>query len=233
MAQPVPSLTSLAKALAAYPVYLANDIVEFTRTIARYYPNPHFRRADLRCLRAYLLRNPDAICQRYLRNFPDDEVQKIYGETFFTTLDQIATALQLSPQDVVYDLGCGRGRGVFWLHAMRGCRAVGVEINPAFVIEARRIQKKAGIDGVEFILGNLMDLDYADATVIYLYGTAFSDEAIARLIDCFRALRPGTRIVTVSYALTSYTEEPLFELEQQFSGKFLWGRANIFVQRKT
>lgn len=232
MAQTLPSLTSLAKALAAYPVYVARDMAELARTVARYYPNRQFRRADLRCLWAYLMRNPDAICQRYLRNFPDDEVQKIYGETFFTTLDDIAQALQLSEKDVVYDLGCGRGRGVFWLRAVRGCRAVGVEINPAFVIEARRIQKKAGIDDVEFILGNLMDLDYAEATAIYLYGTAFSDEAIARVIDCFRALKPGTRVVTVSYALTAYTDEPLFELEQQFKGRFLWGHANLFVQRK-
>lgn len=223
---------SLVKALAYYPVYLANDAREFLITVTRYYPNARFRRADLRCLWAYFMRNPDAICHRYLRNFPDDEVQKIYGETFFTTLDAIAKAVELSERDIVYDLGCGRGRGVFWLNAIHGCRAVGVEINPAFVIEARRIQKKAGIDGVEFILANLMDIDYEEATVIYLYGTAFSDEAIVRLVERFKGLKPGTRIVTVSYALTDYMEAPLFELEQRFKGKFLWGYANIYVQRR-
>jgi SAM-dependent methyltransferase len=223
---------SLVKALAAYPVYLARDLREFLVTIRRYYPNARFRGADLRCLGAYLLRNPDDICRRYLRHFPDDEVQKIYGETFFTTLDEIAGALGLTDRDVVYDLGCGRGRGVFWLNAIHGCRAVGVEINPAFVMTARRIQKKAGIGGVEFILGSVMDVDYNDASVIYLYGTAFSDEAVMRLVERFKHLRAGTRIVTVSYALKGYAEAGLFQLEQKLRGKFLWGEADIYIQRK-
>jgi SAM-dependent methyltransferase len=226
------ALVSYSKALLRSPLYLATDIIEFVTTVVRYYPNAQFRRADLRCMSAYLMRSPYRICQRYLRDFPDNKVQKIYGETFFTTLDTIARAVGLSEKDVIYDLGCGRGRGVFWFNAMYKCRAIGVEIYPVFVTEARRIKKKVGIDGVEFICANLMDLDYDDATVIYFYGTAFNDEAIAAVVDRFRKLKRGTRIVSVSYALTAYTKAPLFELEQKIRGKFLWGETNIFIQRK-
>ncbi|MEN3297118.1 MAG: hypothetical protein V7642_6371 [Burkholderiales bacterium] len=226
------ALVSYSKALLRAPLYLATDIIEFAATVKRYYPNTQFRRADLRCMSAYLLRSPYRICQRYLRDMPDDKVQKIYGETFFTTLETIARAVGLSEKDVIYDLGCGRGRGVFWFNAMYKCRAVGVEIHPGFVTEARRIKNKLGIDRVEFIYANLMDLDYDDATVVYFYGTAFSDTAIASIVDRFRKLKRGTRVVSVSYPLMPYTKGPLFELEQKIRGKFVWGETNIFIQRR-
>ncbi|MGH8807417.1 MAG: class I SAM-dependent methyltransferase [Noviherbaspirillum sp.] len=226
------TLISPLKALAAYPRYVAADVGAFFSTVARYYPNARFRRADLHCLRAYLLHNPDAICRRYLRDAADDEGQKIYGETFFTTLEAIANAVGLSDKDVVYDLGCGRGRSVFWFNAMYGCKAIGVDINRYFVIQARGIQRKAGIEGVEFILANALDLDYEDATLIYLYGTAFTDAAIAKLVKRFASLKEGTRVVSVSYPLNAYAAEPLFELEQTIKAKYLWGTADIYIQRK-
>lgn len=226
------AFSDLLKALALYPAYLATDILEFLTTVRRYYPNAQFRRADLQCLWIYLMRNPDKICQRYLKKFPDNTVQKIYGETFFSTLETIAKALNLNGEDVIYDLGCGRGRSIFWFNAMYQCRAIGVEINPEFVIQARKIQKKVGVKEVEFIFANLMDVDYLDATVIYFYGTAFTDEAITRLVEHFRTLKSGTRIVSVSYPLNDYTNAPLFELQQTLKGKYLWGNADIYIQRK-
>jgi SAM-dependent methyltransferase len=227
-----PALAPSLRALFAYPGYLARDVAEFLRTAVRYYRNRAFRRADLRCLLAYLIRSPDAMCQRYLRPFPRDRVQKIYGETFFSTLDAIAKAVQLTENDVVYDLGCGRGRGVFWLNAMYRCKAIGVEILPEFVIQARIIKKRIGADGVEFIYANVMDLDYRDATVIYLYGTAFTDNAIAELAGRFSTLAPGTRVVTVSYPLTQYAGAAMFALEQTMTGRYLWGNTEIYVHRK-
>src|SRR5437870_2849571 len=84
------TIFSLLQALAYYPRYLATEVFEFVVTVIRYYPNAQFRRADLLCLWAYLMRSPDKICQRYLRDFSNNRVQKIYGETFFTTLETIA-----------------------------------------------------------------------------------------------------------------------------------------------
>lgn len=220
------------KPLMVYPVCLAAEIGEFFSTVARYYTNARFLRTDLHCFLAYLMRSPEAICRRYLRDMPDDDVQKIYGETFFTTLEEIADAVGLSDRDVIYDLGCGRGRSVFWFNALRGCRAVGVDINRYFVIQARRIQRKADIEGVEFVLGNVLDLDYDDATVIYLYGTAFSDAAVVRLVRRFESLKPGTRVVTVSYPLNTYAKAPMFALEKTIKGKFAWGETEIYIQRK-
>jgi SAM-dependent methyltransferase len=220
------------KAITAYPRARVTEIGEFFTTVTRYYANARFRRAELHCFLAYLMRSPEAICHRFLRKADDDEVQKIYGETFFTTLEKIADAVGLSERDVVYDLGCGRGRGVFWFHALRGCRAIGVDLNQYFIIQARRIQRKADIDGVDFVIANILDLDYADATVIYLYGTAFSDAAIVKLVRRFESLAKGTRVVSVSYPLNGYADTPMFELEKTINGRFPWGETEIYIQRR-
>jgi len=220
------------KALTAYPRARIAEIGEFFTTVSRYYTNAHFRRSELHCFLAYLMRSPEAICHRFLRKADDDEVQKIYGETFFTTLEKIADAVDLSEHDVVYDLGCGRGRGVFWFHALRGCRAIGVDLNRYFIIQARRIQRKADIEGVDFVIANILDMDYTDATVIYLYGTAFSDVAITKLVRRFDSLAKGTRVVSVSYPLNPYTENPMFALEKTITGRFPWGETEIYIQRK-
>lgn len=226
------ALPSYVRALVSAPRYLATDAIEFFTTVSRYYRNAQFRRADMRCMRAYLLRSPYRICQRYLRDLPDTRVQKIYGETFFSTLDKIARAVNLTENDVVYDLGCGRGRAVFWFNAIYKCRAVGVEIFPTFVTDARRIKNQLGIDGVEFIYANLLDIDYHDATVIYFYGTAFNDAAIAAVIERLKRVRTGTRIVSVSYALSDQTRSRPFELVEKIRGKFVWGETDIYIERR-
>lgn len=220
------------KALAAWPACVGAEFADFCSTVLRYYPNASFRRADLHCLREYLGHSPEAICRRYLADAPPADVQRIYGETLLTTLEQIADAAAISEQDVVYDLGCGRGRNVFWLRTLRGCRAVGVDLNRYFIVQARRIQRKAEIKGVEFVLANVMDLDYEDATVIYLYGSAFSDRAIAKLVHRFASLKPGTRVISVSYPLNAYAHTPMFRLEKKMTGAFPWGEAEIYIQRK-
>jgi SAM-dependent methyltransferase len=220
------------KAVTAYPRARLAEIGEFFATARRYYGNASFRRAELHCYLAYLMRSPEAICHRFLRKADDDEVQKIYGETFFTTLEKIADAVGLSERDVVYDLGCGRGRGVFWFHALRGCRAIGVDLNQYFIIQARRIQRKADIEGVDFQIANILDIDYADATVVYLYGTAFSDAAIVKLVRRFASLAKGTRVASVSYPLNGYADTPLFELEKTITGRFPWGETEIYIQRR-
>jgi precorrin-6B methylase 2 len=225
-------LKLILKDLLAIPAHIARDIADSITTVIRYYPNSLFRRTDLRCLFGYWLINPYAICQRYLANFSESEVQKIYGETFFTTFELIANALKLNENDVIYDLGCGRGRGVFWLNAFYRCKAIGVELNPVFVRKALKIKHKLKIENVEFLQANMMDADFSDATVLYLYGTALTDAAIAKFIANLKRVKQGTKIVTVSYPLHHYAKAGEFEMMEQFQGQFLWGDTTIYIQRK-
>ena len=215
-----------------FPFYLLIEKYDYLRAVYKYYPNRRFRQADLRVLFSYLIINPYSLCRRYLENFPDDQVQKVYGETLFATLDTIAQKVKLSKEHTIYDLGCGRGRAVFWFHTLCGCRAIGVEINPMFVHKARKIRQKMGLDRMEFKYANFLEIDYSNASHIYLYGSALTEEAALNVIECFKQLKPGTLIISVTFLLTDFCDEKLFELEETFIGAFIWGKTPIYILRK-
>jgi SAM-dependent methyltransferase len=112
----------------------------------------------------------------------------------------VATMLDLArvgKGDVVYDLGCGDGRIVV-AAARRGARkAVGVDIDPERIAEARANVRAAGVgDRVEIREGDLFELDLSDATVVTLY---LLPDLNLKLRPKLLALRPGTRIVSHAF----------------------------------
>ena len=199
--------------------------------VTQYYPNIAFAKVDIVLVFMYLFDSPFRISKRYLIKKGETEIYA-YGETPLTTLAQVAEVCQIGESDVVIELGCGRGRTCFWLNRMIGCRVVGVEYIPDFVERAQRIQMKLGSDGVEFRCEDMLQTDLSDATVIYLYGTCLGEDFIRKLINRFRDLPAGTRVITVSYPLSDYTEEPLFEVMHCFPAKFSWGVGDVYIQTR-
>ncbi|HET8538840.1 MAG TPA: methyltransferase domain-containing protein [Anaeromyxobacter sp.] len=100
----------------------------------------------------------------------------------------------VGPGDVVYDLGCGDGRIVIEA-ARRGARAVGVEIDPALVREARANARAAGVeDRVRIVEGDLYETDLREATVVTLFlQREVNLKLRPRLLS---QLRPGARVVS-------------------------------------
>ena len=222
----------LIKGLMLFPYYMLTEKYEYLRAIYKYYPNKLFREIDLRVLFGYLIVNPYSLCRRYLQDFPDDQVQKVYGETRFSTLETIAKKVNLSKEHTIYDLGCGRGRAVFWFHVFYGCRAIGVEINPMFIHKARKVRQKMGLDGMEFKYANLLEVDYSDATHIYLYGSALTEESGRNIVEHFRKLKPGTIVISVTFLLNNFIDDAIFEVKGQLHAPFIWGKTPIFILRK-
>lgn len=183
----------------------------------RYYRKPAFLFTDLLLAIHYLWRNPHQVSKNLC----------IYGETPLTTLDRIARECRILSDDKVYELGCGSGRTLFWLRTFVKCQVVGIDFIPTFIRRADKIKKWLRFDSIDFKLRDLFEGDYADATVVYLYGTCLEDGEIERLIDRFSTLKPGTRVITVSYPLTDYSTD--FTLVKQFSAHFPWGKAAIYL----
>jgi len=206
--------------------------IEFFKVVCRFYSNRDFREQDLSLLKRYFFISPYAISKIYLLS-QGAEDPYLYGETPLTTLALIAEKCQLSAYDVVYDLGCGRGRTCFWLSAFVDCRAVGVDQVPTFIEKANAVKAQYYVSSVKFLEGDYLDFSFKDATVIYLYGTCLEDSAVKLLIKKFSKLPSGTKIITVSYPLTDYLEYgqfDLFTLAETFQGSFTWGTADIYLQ---
>ncbi len=207
------------------------NFAEFMRVIFHYYPNTQFLKIDISLLLSYLFSNPFGVSKQFLMHKGEENVYT-YGETPLTTLAVIAKHCQLTPHDVVFELGCGRGRTCFWLHQFIGCQVVGVEYVPTFIHKAQHIKERFQVQGVSFRLDDLFQTDLQGATVIYLYGTCFSDDEIRRLIQRFSQLPVGTKIITVSYALRDIQPEAPFSILKQFAVPFTWGTADVYLQVK-
>jgi Putative methyltransferase len=85
--------------------------------------------------------------------------------------DIVAATLDLSPGDVVFELGSGDGRFMLALAALQpGARFVGVEHNPLLHIAALTRRRFGGDPGnVEFQRGDFFATDFSPANKMYLY----------------------------------------------------------------
>jgi SAM-dependent methyltransferase len=126
----------------------------------------------------------------------------------------IAAMLELaevSPIDVVYDLGSGEGEIVIEAARRYGVRAVGVEIDPERIENARKNAAAAGVtDRVTFIERDLFEADISEATVVTLY--LFPDVNARLRPKLLRELKPGTRIVSHDYGLADWAPEKTVEV---------------------
>jgi protein-L-isoaspartate O-methyltransferase len=102
--------------------------------------------------------------------------------------------------DVVYDLGSGDGRIPIAAAVRYGARAVGIEIDPKLVQEARAKAKAAGVTHlVEFRQEDALTADVSRATVVTLYVLASGNAKLRPVLT--RQLRPGARIVSHAFSM--------------------------------
>ncbi len=96
----------------------------------------------------------------------------------------------------VVDLGCGTGYFSAWL-ARRGARPVGVDVTPAQLETARRLQAETGLD-FPLVNASAEDVPLPDASfdlAFSEYGASIWCDPGKWLPEAFRLLRPGGRLV--------------------------------------
>lgn len=124
-------------------------------------------------------------------------------------VEKMLDMAQLTPQDVVVDLGSGDGRNVI-AAARRGARARGVEFNPNLVALSQRLAAEAGVAGkATFVEGDMYKADISDATVLPLF---LMTENLDQLLPEFLKLRPGTRIVNNGFEFTGWDYDEIGRL---------------------
>ncbi|MES2663984.1 MAG: class I SAM-dependent methyltransferase [Pseudomonadota bacterium] len=223
------------KAILWIPIILWLSFQDFLENVKIYYKNTHFLKTEFYMFFLYLFRSPYRLCRVYTIDAPDDKVQKIYGETFLKTAEKLSFFADIKKDDIYYDIGCGRGRVVFWHAAFIGCRSIGIDINPVFIRRANWINSKAGLPA-EFIKSNLLNIPMYDATVIYLYGSAFTEEGIQLVARKLQELASGTRIISISRRIDLFQTEqnmPFFILRNTMSVEYLWGETQAYLFERT
>ena len=109
----------------------------------------------------------------------------------------------LSSSDVVYDLGSGDGRLLFAALERGAGRAVGVELDPERINEARiRAATKGVADRVTFVESDVMDADISGATVVLCYLITTASVALKPKFEA--ELKAGTRVIMESFPVPGW-----------------------------
>ncbi len=175
-----------------------------------FYHNPEFKKLD-----QALLSSPNPY--HIPKAFP-------YGETPLSTLKQIADRWHITASDYIIELGCGRGRGVFFLAHYTGATVKGIDWTPEFISYAKSVAAQFPHLSVSFSCKDMHRADLSSATVIYLYGTCLSDMSVETLSKRFCRLKPFTKIITVSEPL------PQLIVQDKSVGSFSWGKTDVYLQ---
>ncbi len=119
--------------------------------------------------------------------------------------------------DTVYDLGCGDGRIVISAAKNYKAHAVGVDIDPQRIAEARENAKQAGVeDLVKFEQNDLFRADIRNATVVTLYLLPSVNEKLKPKL--LSDLKPGTRIVSHSFDMGDWKPDR----EETVDGRYIY-----------
>ena len=129
-----------------------------------------------------------------------------YAPTPPAVIDAMLELANVGSDDIVYDLGCGDGRIVVAAAKISHARGVGIDIDPELIAEASALARREGVsDRVTFVLGDLFEADFRDATVVMLYLQPGPNLRLRpRLLS---ELQPGTRVVSHSYDMGDWTPD--------------------------
>lgn len=143
----------------------------------------------------------------------------VYVPTPQHVVDQMLELADVRSGDVLYDLGSGDGRIPITAARKYGIRAVGIDIDPERIAEARENARKAGVEKlVTFRQADLFTSDIGEASVVTLYLLESLNEKLRPKL--LAELEPGTRIVSHAFRMGDW--QPEVARDAQGSEIFLW-----------
>lgn len=203
---------------------------EESRVILRYYRNMRFAKIDLMLYLFHFFKNPYRISCIFLQKRGEENVYQ-YGETPLTTMETIVKRFGVQKGDGVMELGCGRGRVAFWLHAYWGCRVWGVEEVGSFVKDADKIVSRFGLKDVHIVQGDLLQVEFPkNYQWIYLYGSSWSEEVLRALVKKLENWEGS--VISVSFPISIYDEMGSFQVVEEMEAEFLWGTTTVYLSKK-
>jgi SAM-dependent methyltransferase len=118
----------------------------------------------------------------------------IYLPTPQKVVDKMLELAEIKKGDVLYDLGCGDGRIVVTAAKKYGIKAIGFDIDPRRIKEARENVRQNGVEDLVTIRqADIFETDLREASVVTLY---LLPELNVRLMPQLQQLKRGSRIVS-------------------------------------
>ncbi|GMH33266.1 hypothetical protein BSKO_01100 [Bryopsis sp. KO-2023] len=121
-------------------------------------------------------------------------------------LDAFLELAEVKESDVVYDLGCNDGRLLIAAAERQRARCVGVERDVKAYRKAKEAVENAGLDRlVDIKLGDAMDVDLGNATVVYLYLSPAGLEQLKGKLK--NELKPNARVISYMFRIPGWDDQ--------------------------
>ena len=129
-----------------------------------------------------------------LEELPDDEPTLPPGCVPYLpcpvdALLHVVDHAEVRSSDVFVDVGSGVGRAAALVHLLTDATAIGIEIQPALVAEARALMRRLNVDRVSSIEGDAVARTdvLTKGTVFFLY-CPFSGERLEKVLDALEGI---------------------------------------------
>ena len=130
---------------------------------------------------------------------PKHQLDVPFVPTPHDVVEKMLELASVTKDNLLYDLGCGDGRIVVAAAKKYGCRAVGFDIDPRRIKESLENVAKNKVGHLAKIeQRNIFHVDLSQANVVTMY---LLPDVNRKLIPQLRKLKPGSRIVSHSFAI--------------------------------
>jgi SAM-dependent methyltransferase len=142
----------------------------------------------------------------------------VWVPTSDAVVHAMLTMANVTPQDLVVDLGAGDGRIAIAAAKLFGARSVGIEYDPDLARLAGCLVQAEGVsDKARIVEGDIFKEDFGRASVVTMY-------LLPHLNVCVRhrilAMEPGTRVASHQYAMADW--DPDESAKIQGRDVYLW-----------
>lgn len=128
-----------------------------------------------------------------------------YGEIKYNSLQTLLNELQLTSNDVFYDLGCGVGKTCMQVYLNTAVKkTVGIELCKSRYNGAMKayawLQEKGYISRrreLKIVFDDLLKVNMNNATIVYTCSTCFSDELMLAITKKLSKLKRGLIVLTL------------------------------------
>jgi hypothetical protein len=202
------------------------NLKEECYVISNYYKKISFCLIDLLFHFIYLFINPYRVSKKFLKEKNEPNLH-LYGETPLSTFETIIKEAKILPTNSFLELGVGRGRCSFWLSQFVGCSIQSVEWVPTFHHIASLISKIFRLKNISHCCQDMYAMNFKNTDFIFLYGTCLEDREILCLIEKFKKMDRGVKVISISFPLNDYDQE--FKTIEKFPVLFPWGETECFI----
>jgi predicted RNA methylase len=160
----------------------------------------------------------DTVLQHRLMHIDMRAERCVYDAVTYAGLRQIDRLAPVARDDVVYDLGCGKGRIVCHYTAKTVSRVIGVEYDPDLANDARAnlARMNGRLSPAEIVTGDAADQDLSRATYVFMFNP-FGVNTLRRVLA---QLATGEGALRIIYAnpvhVAVFRDFPTLRAEKRF-----------------